>query len=121
MYGDMTGYGVQNFTVFDGWYRIAFTSALPAPMRWTTLWVEVQAPEGASVQVRVRSAEPGAALQLAPWSVTLGPLPPETSPLDLATLALAGRGLEVELMLHSESAKVSPVVTSVKAAAQAAP
>jgi hypothetical protein len=122
-YSDMTGQQLRLATSLTGFYRRvidACPGAPEGPTRWGTLRFDADVPMGASLQIRVRTADTRGALMAQPW-VRVAEVPDDTSPVDIAA-ALMGAGvtpgalLEVSLELGAWRARgtatVSPRVRS---------
>jgi len=120
-YSDMTGYALRNFTLVEGYYRHILKSALEGKVQWVSLWIDASVPDGTWIKVRARAAEDTSALAGAQWTQKLGPFPPAAFPADLGPFALVGHYLEVEVFMHSQVAKASPVVHGLKAVAKQVP
>jgi hypothetical protein len=122
-YSDMTGQQLRLATSLTGFYRRvidACPGAPEGPTRWGALRFDAEVPMGASLQIRVRTADTRGALMAQPW-VRVAEVPDDASPVDIAA-ALMGAGvtpgalLEVSLELGAWRARgtatVSPRVRS---------
>ncbi len=124
-YSDMTGQQLRLATSLTGYYRRvidACPGAPEGPTRWGTLRFDADVPMGASLQIRVRSADTLGALMAQPW-VRVAEVPDDASPVDIAAALMdagvtPGALLEVSLELGAWRARgtatVSPRVRSIE-------
>jgi len=117
-YSDMTGQQLRLATSLTGFYRRvidACPGAPEGPTRWGTLAFDADVPTGASLQIRVRTADTRDALMAQPW-VRVAEVPGDASPVDVAA-ALMGAGvtpgalLEVSLELGAWRARGTAATT----------
>ncbi len=115
-YSDMTGYALQNFTAPQGSYSTVLGGWSEIRVKWESLWVNAEIPQGANIMVEVRTATTEEALEVTPWQGMFGPFPPDIFPLDLSILpAMDGKYLEVRLWLFSEDKEATPIVKEIQA------
>ena len=112
-YSDFTGYTLRNFTAPQGSYYRVFTGC---PQRetakWHKLFWEADQPAGTEVYAFVKTADTIGDLVTA---TRFGPF--ESSPADLRAAGVPdGRYLEVEMVLASDEAGISPILWSVSVA-----
>jgi DNA-binding beta-propeller fold protein YncE len=117
-YSDMTGQQLRLATSLTGFYRRvieACPGAPEGPTRWGALRFDAEVPTGASLLIRVRTADTRDALMAQPW-VRVAEVPDDVSPADIGA-ALMGAGvtpgalLEVSLELGAWRARGTAATT----------
>ncbi|MFH1533157.1 MAG: hypothetical protein ABIK09_20715 [Pseudomonadota bacterium] len=115
-YSDMTGYNLHNFTVSQGQYSTIIGGWSEIRVKWESLFVDAEIPEGSSISVEVRTAMTVEALGVTPWQGMFGPFPPATFPMDLSILpAMDGKFLQIRLWLFSEDKESTPIIKEIQA------
>jgi hypothetical protein len=114
-YSDFTGFGLNGILGAIGIHRVTIEACDAAV--WSSLSLDADVPDDTTVEVRVRSADTRAALDLATW---IGPFTPSPT-VSLAEApgpVRAGRFLEISLRLWSSTPGIVPRVLSLSAAAR---
>ncbi|GMV41349.1 MAG: hypothetical protein AMXMBFR64_30650 [Myxococcales bacterium] len=117
-YSDMTGFALKTVVAPEGLYLHTFTGWEDAPTRWYQILASTSTPNGTWVELRYRTANTIAGLDLAAWSPSKGPYPPELMPLDLTQEGdIVGKHLQVEVKLVSSAVGQTPILKSLLAVA----
>ena len=117
-YSDMTGYALKSVVAPEGTYRHIFTGFGSAATQWAGFDMKALTPPSTNILARFRVADTKAALGDATWTAFIGDFPMEPLPYDLLPLGLIGEFLEVEVTLHSDVPKVTPILQSIDMTAQ---
>ncbi|MCB9604159.1 MAG: hypothetical protein H6724_10675 [Sandaracinus sp.] len=116
-YSDMTGLQLRLATNPRGFYRHVFEGceAETDTTVWGDIQFEAETPPGTTVVFRVKTANTREELDALDWT-TVGTVPPDTSPLDIAAALsgagiTAGRFLLLEVQLRAERTSSTEIIT----------
>ncbi len=116
-YSDMTGLQLRLATNPRGYYRHLFEGCggETESTEWGEIVFDAETPTGTEVVFRVKTADTREELDALDW-ISVGTVPPETSPLDIGA-ALAGAGvmpgrfLLLEVQLRAERTSSTEIIT----------
>jgi len=115
-YSDMTGYSLKSYTAPKGFYQHIIPGGSVGSTTWTELSVDFTANGKSYIEVKLRSADTVAGLNVTDWVGPYGPFPPNAFPLDLSNLpGLKGKYLQVEFGLFADDDGQTPLIKAFSA------
>ena len=117
-YSDMTGFALKTVVAPLGTYTHTFEGWEAIPTQWVQITADIDTPADTHIEIRYRTANTKAGIELAAWSASKGPFPPASMPVNLTQDGtILGRFIQVEVKLVSESSSVTPVLKSMSVVA----
>jgi hypothetical protein len=119
-YSDMTGYQLRNAGAPSGIWRHTFQGCSGTGTQWFNIDWKMESPPGTLVTVRIRTAKDKASLASATWTQVAqvkdgASTPPGVPPARIAASGIDASFLQVEFIMKSGKADITPILSSVTA------